>query len=565
MSQYQKDKKEFDAVKARRSNWNQIYQILGEYVHQMKQNFQGQPSSGEFLTNEIYDASGAFAANNAASALVGLLWSGSASQAFELTQPDGLELSTELAQFYERMNTRTHRAFDDPKANLALALDEYMLDQIVFGTSGIGVDTGTDSKLLFKPYGVQEMYVANGANGKVSRLWLLFEWEVERVIQEYGEANVSEQTRKMYKDGKLQDKVCILHIIRPRKEKKAMLGKLAMPYEGLHLEYKNCHMLREDGYAEMPIPVGRFRRLNYEEYGRSPAMNALPDIREANVLREAVIVATEKQLDPPLGILDDGMLGGNSIDTSSGSVNVFNASANLGGNSPVFPLVTVGDLNTAIARLEALQETIAQHFFIDRLMDFNNDTQMTFGEAQIRDQRTNASMAAIYNRQISEVLTPLIERGVAKLFRMGEYGVIKGSEEEAELLVQGIEPEYIPEVLADLLAEGKDIYKIVYKTKAANASKAEEYIAIADITNFTLQAMPVDPSLKHRLNLHESIKQLGVIRGLPVGVLRQDDEVEALMKQEAEALQTQADLQSGEQIANIADKAASAEQRTNRG
>lgn len=565
MSQYQKDKKEFDAVKARRSNWNQIYQILGEYVHQMKQNFQGQPSSGEFLTNEIYDASGAFAANNAASALVGLLWSGSASQAFELTQPDDLALSTELAQFYERMNSRTHRAFDDPKANLALALDEYMLDQIVFGTSGIGVDTGTDSKLLFKPYGVQEMYVANGANGKVSRLWLLFEWEVERVIQEYGEANVSEQTLKMYKDGKLQDKVCILHIIRPRKEKKAMLGKLAMPYEGLHLEYKNCHLLREDGYAEMPIPVGRFRRLNYEEYGRSPAMNALPDIREANVLREAVIVATEKQLDPPLGILDDGMLGGNSIDTSSGSVNVFNASANLGGNSPVFPLVTVGDLNTAIARLEALQETIAQHFFIDRLMDFNNDTQMTFGEAQIRDQRTNASMAAIYNRQISEVLTPLIERGVAKLFRMGEYGVVRGSEEEAELLVQGIEPEYIPDSLAELLAEGKDIYKIVYKTKAANASKAEEYIAIADITNFTLQAMQVDPSLKHRLDLHESIKQLGVIRGLPVGVLRQDDEVEALMKQEAEALQTQADLQSGEQIANIADKAASAEQRTNRG
>lgn len=565
MSQYQKIKKEFDTVKAKRSNWNQMYQILGEYVHQMKQNFQGQPASGEFLTSEIYDASGAFAASNSASALLGMLWPGSASQAFELTQPDDLELTTELAQFYERMNNRTHRAFDDPKANLSLALDEYMLDQIVFGTSGVGVDAGTDSKLLFKPYGVQEMYVANGANGKVSRLWLLFEWEVERVIQEYGEESVSEQTRKLYQDGKLQEKVCILHVVRPRKEKKALYGKLAMPYEGLHLEYKNCHLLREDGYAEMPIPVGRFRRLNYEEYGRSPAMNALPDIKEANVLREAVIVATEKQLDPPLGVLDDGMLGGNVIDTSAAAINVFNASANLSGNSPVFPLVTVGDLNTAIARLESLQETIAQHFFIDRLLDFNNETQMTFGEAQIRDQRTNASMSAIYNRQISELFTPLIERGVAKLFRMGEYGVIRGSEEEAELLVQGIEPEYIPDDLAALLEQGKDIYKIVYKTKAANAAKAEEYIAIADITNFTLQAMQVDPSLKHRLDLHESIKQLGVIRGLPVGILRQDDEVEALVAQEAEQMQAIQALQSGEQLANIADKAASAEQRTNRG
>lgn len=561
MNQYQKDKKEFDAVKARRSNWNQMYQILGEYVHQMKQNFQGQPANGEFLTKEIYDASGAFAASNCSSALLGMLWPGSASQAFELAAPDGVDLSTELAEFYERMNNRTHRAFDDPKANLSLALDEYMLDQIVFGTSGVGVDAGAESKLLFKPYGVQEMYVCNGANGKVSRIYLLFEWEVERVIQEYGEANVSEQTRKMYKDGKLQEKVCILHIIRPRKEIKAVRGRLSMPYEGLHLEYKNCHLLREDGYNEFPIPVGRFRRLNYEEYGRSPAMNALPDIREANVLREAIIVATEKQLDPPLGIIDDGILGGNVIDTSPAAINVFNASAAVGSQNPVFPLVTVGDLNTALARLESLQETIAQHFFIDRLLDFNNETQMTFGEAQIRDQRTNASMSAIYNRQISEVITPLIERGVAKLFRMGDFGVVRGSEEEAELLLRGIEPEYVPDALADRLAAGEDIYKIVYKTKAANAAKAEEYIAIADITNFTLQAMQVDPSLKHRLDLHESIKQLGLIRGLPVGILRQDDEVEARAQAEAEQMQQMQALQSGEQLANIADKAASAEQR----
>lgn len=561
MNPYLRDKKEFDAVKARRSNWNQMYQILGEFVHQMKQNFQGQPANGEFLTKEIYDASGAFAASNCSSALLGMLWPGSASQAFELAPPDSLPITTEIAKFYERMNERTHQAFDDPKANLALALDEYMLDQIVFGTSGVGVDSGTESRLLFKPYGVQEMYVCNGANGKVSRIYLLFEWEVERVVAEYGEANVSERVRKMYKDGKFQDKVCILHIIRPRKEIKALRGRLSMPFEGLHLEYNDCHLLREDGYNELPIPVGRFRRLNYEEYGRSPAMNALPDIREANVLREAIIIATEKQLDPPLGILDDGMLGGNVIDTSPAAINVFNASAAVGSGNPVFPLVTIGDMNTALARLEALKETIAQHFFIDRLLDFNNDTQMTFGEAQIRDQRTNASMAAIYNRQISEVITPLIERGVAKLFRMGEFGVVRGSEEEQDLYLQGMDIEYIPDELADLLEKGKDIYKIVYKTKAANAAKAEEYIAIADIANFTMQSMQIDPSLKHRIDLHESIKQLGNIRGLPVGILRQDDEVDARIDAEAQQMQQMQMLQAGEQIANIADKAASADQK----
>jgi hypothetical protein len=52
---------------------------------------------------------------------------------------------------------------------------------------------------------------------------------------------------------------------------------------------------------------------------------------------------------------------------------------------------------------------------------------------------------------------------------------------------------------------------------------------------------------------------------LPVGVLRQDDEVAALVEQEAQQMQAAQALQSGEQLANMADKAASAEQRSNRG
>jgi len=112
-------------------------------------------------------------------------------------------------------------------------------------------------------------------------------------------------------------------------------------------------------------------------------MNALPDIREANVLREAVIVATEKNLDPPLGILSDGMLGGSVLDTSAGSLNVFNASGNIGNNNPIFPLFTVGSLQDAIARLETISNSIAQHFHIDKLIDFNNDTQMTYTAWQV--------------------------------------------------------------------------------------------------------------------------------------------------------------------------------------
>jgi hypothetical protein len=533
-------KRGFEAVRTERQNWDVMFQILGEYVSLVKQNFQNTPQQGEFLTSEIFDSTGVFAAQSSASALLGMLWPASAKQALEIAPPDDLEINTGLADFYSKMTNRLAAAMDDPNAGLSMALDEYMLDQMIFGTSGVGVEEGDTSKLLFKPYGVKESYIEEGRGGRVAKVFLFYEWTVERVVAEYGEDKCSEKTRKKYQNGKLNDKVKILHAIVPRTVKKAEKGKLAMPYASYHLEWDADHFLKEDGFHELPIIFSRFRKLNYERYGRSPAMNALPDIREANVLREAVIVATEKVLDMPKGVLDDGMLGGSVLDTSARAINVFNASGNVSSGNPVFDIGTPPDVSAALNRLEQLSQTIAQHFFIDRLIDMNNDQRMTFGETQIRDAIRTASLSALFARQLTEMFTPLVSRCVNILWRMGEFGVIAGSEEEAEALVLGVEPEYVPDEIAERLAQGKDIYQIIYKTKAANASRAEEYLAILDVMNVTMQGMNVDPSLANRVNMHEAIKLIGGIRGLPVGVVRQDDEVEAkTQQQQAQAAQAQ--------------------------
>lgn len=553
-------KDQFDTLKSERSNWDTMYQVIGEFVSQIKQNFTTTPQNGEFLIGDIYDSTGTFAAHNSASALLGMLWPSTAKQVLEISPPDDIVLDTELAKFYERMTERTARALDDPAANLSLSLDEYMLDQVIFGTSGVGVERGDTSKLLFKPYGVKELYIDEGKNGRVDSQYLFFEWTVRRVVKEYGLENVSDVTAKAFKDGKLNNKVKVLIVICDREKAKAKAGVLAMPIMSLHIEYDSNHVLKESGFAELPIKVGRFRKLNYERYGRSPAMSALPDIREANALREGIILATEQNLSMPMGVLDDGMLGGGVIDRSAGGVTVFNASANTGGNPPIFEIGQRPDVSVALARLEDLKNTIAQHFSLDRLIDFNNETQMTFGEAQIRNQIRNASLSALFSRQLAEVITPLIGRSVSLLMEDGEFGVVKDSDKEAEFKALGKKIEYIPELLMKRMDEGQDIYQVKYKTQAANASRAEEYIAILDVLSFGIQAMQVDPTVRHRVNLHEGLKEIGSIRGLPVGVLRQDDDVEERLQQDQEQQQSQQQLEGGVQAADIVSKLASANQ-----
>jgi len=552
---------EFDRLKQERQQWLPLWQVLGEYVSLVKQNFQNTPSAGEFLIKEIYDSTGVFAAQSCASALLGMLWPGSAKQTLEIVAPDDIKRSsTELAEFFERMTDRTCAALDAPDANLMLVLDEYMLDQIIFGTAGVGVEGNDKGELLFRPYGVKEMYIREGRNGKVAEEYLEFEWTVDRVVAEYGEDAISERVKKAHRDGKLDEKVKILVLNRPRQDKKAKRGKLAMPYESLHYERDGKHLLREDGFYNNPIMVGRFRKLNYESYGRSPAMNALPDIREANVLREAVIVATEKNLDMPKGVLDDGMLGGGNIDLSAGSINVFNASGNLSGKSPIFDIGAPPDVRTALERLEKLEQTIAQHFYIDRLLDMNNEQQMTFGEAQIRNNIRIASLSALFSRQIAEVFSPLIERSVDILWRAGVYGTVHGSDRDRLETQLGKEVEYIPDALLERQREGKDIYKIRYKTPASNAARAAEYMSIIDILTVAGSGAGLDPSVAMRVNVHEALKNIADIRGLPVGIIREDDEVEEMQKAQAEAAQAQQQMVVAREGAAAAKDAAAAKQ-----
>lgn len=551
-------KDHFDKLRNERKTWDVMFQVLGEYVSMIKQNFEGQPANGEFLFEDIFDSTGAYAAINSASALSGMLWQGSAKQSIFLDAPDDVEINTELADYYEYITDKICTAFDDPKAGFALAFEEYMLDQVIFGTSGIGTESGNESLLSFTPYGVKELYIDEGKRGAVTDAFLFFEWTVKRVVSEYGIGNVSDKVRQKYEQGKFLDKVKILVCLTPRTEFKASKGKLAMPIMSLHMEYDKCHVLKESGYSDLPIKVARFRKLNYEKYGRSNGMFALPDIKEANILREAVIVAIEKNLNPPLRVLDDGSFGGGTIDTSAGATNVFNTNSQSGNREPVAPIYTIGSIQDALVRLEKLEQTIAQHFYIDRLLDFNNETQMTFGEAQIRAGLRNASLSSLFSRQIAEGLTPTIDRGVNILFQLGELGVIEGSDQHIERQSSGKEFMLIPEELVQRIESGQEIYRVGYRTQASNAARSEEYIAILDVLGFGIQAMQVDPSIRHRIDLHEGVKQISDIRGLPVGIIKEDDAVEKAMEAEAQAQQGQVALEQAQMGAGIVDSLASA-------
>lgn len=547
--------KELQSVK---SLWNSHYQIIGEYIRIRKQNFTSEHTQGAFLVDDIFDSTGPMSNAKMAAAFMGALWPNGA-RSMRIVKPHALPDTPEIKNYYKEVTTRLANAMDNPKSGLVLSLDEYAQDQGAFGTCGIAVfeDDSLDHPLSYTTWDVKTMCIDENSKGVVDTVYNEKKYKVRDLIEKYGFENVHKNVQKKYEDGKYEDKIRVLHAIEPRiKRDTQKKNNLNMPYASYHIDLDNKFLIKESGYEEFPIVVARFAKCADEVYGRSPSMLALPDILELNAIRECRMLATEKNLDPPILVYDDGSLGGGEIDTSTGSVSVISVSGRATNQDPVKPLLTVGEMQSTQQHIEELKLTITQQYYLDRLLDLNNDTRMTLGEAQIRNKLRGDSLSAIFSRQELEFFTPLIERSFNIMFNKGLLGVKKGSPEEATALLAGETPLVIPEAVQKRIEQGREAYEIQYVSPAKRMMQAEEVQGIMTTWEFAGGLAQAAPEIIDHLDPDETIKRLAELTGAPDEIIRDLESVKALRAARAQmqqmAMQLDAERNASETARNMA-------------
>jgi len=543
-------------LKANKNPWLDLFQLLGEYIHQRRMDFTSQRQPGEFLTRNIFDSTAPKACKTASSTILSMLWPQSVKR-FRLSPPSDMEYTSSIKSYYETITTKQIAVMDNPKAGLPMALDEYMLDQLGFGTSAVEVARDKQTKVRYRAWGVKNISIAEGKNGFVDTVYVEINFPIHVIVKEYGLDKVSEKVRGLFKKREFDKEFPILIAIEPRitddftaKGK----GNQGMPFQSVHIEMDTNHFLKESGYTELPILVARFWKIIGEVYGRCPGMDALPSTLEANAVWEAVTIAIEKNLNPPLGVLDDGRLGGGEIDTSAGAVNVFNITGRAGEKNPIFPLYTVGEIKQSVNLLEQLSKDIADHFFIDRLLDFNNETRMTLGEANIRNRLRNSTLGSIFTRQIAELFSPLIERTFNILLEAGEFGVINNSiEHQMALLTSDEMPIVIPDEVARLMLSGRDVYRIEYFTPALRIMQAEEANGIMQ----TIEAAGIMtksgfPEVNDNVDGDIALRRYSDIVGAPSEILKAPKDVEVMRVERDKQLRQAQELEQAKNVAEAA-------------
>lgn len=560
-----------DKLKQGKQQWNIHWQVIAEYFLTRKAIFTTEKQQGEFLNDELFDGVGPNSVMKSASALVGMLWPNGA-KSFVLEKALDIPDTTEIKTYYERVTERMADAMDDPKSGLQVALDEYMIDEVSFGTSGISAIRGKKTPVSYKAENVKFMSIDEGPDGVIDTVYIELEWTLRKIVKEYGLENLHPDTRKKFEEGKkLDDDMTVIWCVQPRVEKEeGKEGVLGMDFESMHIEKDTKHLIRESGFKEQPIKVARLRKALNEIYGRSFAMSALPDVEEINAIWEAVTIAIEKKVDPPLAIFSDGALGANVIDTSAGAVNVWKVSGLAGERSPIEPIFTVEEINDAVGLIERLEGSIANHFMLDRLLDFNNETQMTFGEVRVRDRIRGFLLGSLFARQIAELFSPIIERTFNIMFEDGLLGTIEGSDDFERMIKEGIDTEdilIIPQELVKRMEKdkegnlvGKPPFKIKYISPAARILQAEQAQGIVQVVDFVINGSKANPEIMDNIDFDSVVKELSFIWGAPTKILNSDEAKEQIRKGRDEAAQQQQTIGSAPGAADAIKKLAEAGQ-----
>lgn len=561
----------FKQMKQEKQPMMPVYQALSEFIMYHRYDFHKSPSYGDFIIDKVSDDTAAKAAQAFSAHMIGATWPNGA-QSINVRPPRMVRLSGQVTesmkQWFRRATQTLVSYMDDPKARLSKVLEQYYLEQSVFGLSGIGVfdNTTKETPLLYTALGAKALYIREAANGFVDSIYIEKLYTLHAAASEFGISALPATYRERLEKGDKDATIIILHVVEPRDIYNPKLhGALNMPYKSVYIHPDTKHVLYESGYDQRPFAIGRFWQVADLTYPRSPGMNALPSIFELNHLREGNIIATELQYNPSMAVWDEGVLG-RGLDKSPGSTNVFSQSGRIsqGNRPPVEPMFTVGDLNYLDRRILQVQEDIKDHYFNNRLFDLDKSREMTLGEAQMLDRLRGQALNPIYSGQIADVLLPITELSFNRLFMLGYFGVVPGSEHEAQLLEAGQpleEQDYVPEDVMQLVNSGQEFYDIQFISPAARLLQFEELQGLHKTVELGAGLASMVPDAIDIVDFDKLYKMAIELNTANGELLRSDTEVADIRQQRAEQQQRMMELEAQKLEAEGANQAATAASR----
>jgi hypothetical protein len=272
----------------------------------------------------------------------------------------------------------------------------------------------------------------------------------------------------------------------------------------------------------MPYLVTRWSKASGEEYGRSPAYNALPDIKTLNKAVELGLKAWAKAIDPPLLVEDDGVIG--KVRTTPAGITVVRR------DGAIKPLDTGARFDVSDMKETELRGAIKQAFFSDQL-ELQQGPQMTATEVQVRYELMQRLLGPTLGRFQTEFLNPLIERCFSIMDRNEKFLPA-------------------PEALDGISID------IEYVGPLARSQRMEEAVAVERLYEMAANLAQIAPEVMDNIDHDAAIRSRAELLGVPKNIMRDPQEIAEQRKAKMEQQQQMAEMQQAQQGADVVSKVA---------
>lgn len=511
---------QFSQLKNKRQNWESHWQEIADYVLPRRADVNIDRTAGDKRTERIFDGTALHASELLSSSLHGMLTNAATPWFSMRFKDENLAMDEESREWLESCTQTMYIALD--RSNFQQEIHELYVDLVTFGTACMMIEEDDQKFIRFSTRHIKEIYISENDKGFVDTMHREFKMTARAAYTRFGE-NLSKRIKAVAKDNPY-DEVTIHHCIKPNdKFNPYKEDNKSMAFTSIYYDNEDQKVISISGFEEFPAVIPRWLKSSSENWGRSPSMIALPDIKMINKMAETTIKAAQKMVDPPLLVPDDSFV--LPVRTQPGGLNYYRSGTrdrieplNIGANTPV-----------GINLEEQRRNAIRQAYYVDQLL-MSQDTRMTATEVMQRNEEKMRLLAPVLGRLQSEMLQPLITRCFNILLRK----------------------QILPNPPVALQGQTVDIEYVSPLARSQRTGEVQAILRSLEIISPLAQSMPV----MDYIDSDKLVKHITDVLGVPRKVLRSDQEVAGMREEQAAIAQQQAELDQASQLAEAGGKAA---------
>lgn len=514
-----------------RSSWDPHWQKLTDYFRPRMARLNDQQSNrGERRDYDIINETGGLAVRTLQSGML----TGMSSQ----TRP-WFKFCTDIPEYdeigpvrgwLEEVEEKCREVF--LKSNVYQSLLTLYGEEGLYGTSAFLVEEDPKTTIRCKPIPLGEYYLMQDdtlrIDGCVRVLWMT----VRQMIERFGYENCSQAMQTLYDSsagGTKEQKYQVVNVI----HKGSYFGESAkqqpFPWVSVWYELSSYNhqqgLLRRSGYLECPLICGRWHVTGTNVYGESPAMECLGSVMSLQAWEERIAQAAEKSFNPTMLASSD--IDPRRLTTLPGGIIFANTKDVTSAFKPAyqFDFKLEGGLNQ-IQRIEGrINDAMYRSLF--QMFSESDRRDITAEEIRARQQEKMQVLGPVVERNVEEVLAPLVMRTVSIMERRG----------------------MLPPMPQDL--KGKKI-KVEFISILAQAQKIGSISNLTQFMAFLGNEVAVDQGILDNVDLDAVAREYAELADVPNEVMRTADQVAQIRQDRAKQQQQQQQAENAQKLAAAA-------------